>query len=72
MLMVSGSNMSGKSTLLRAVGLNVVLALAGAPVAAVARDAKMPATRPRAKDAQVAPRLQFMQSSGGLTDAHHP
>ena len=33
-LIVSGSNMSGKSTLLRAVGLNVVLALAGAPVRA--------------------------------------
>jgi hypothetical protein len=33
-LMVSGSNMSGKSTLLRAVGLNAVLALAGAPVRA--------------------------------------
>jgi hypothetical protein len=33
-LMVSGSNMSGKSTLLRAVGVNVVLALAGAPVRA--------------------------------------
>ncbi len=31
---VSGSNMSGKSTLLRAVGLNAVLALAGAPVRA--------------------------------------
>ncbi len=31
---VSGSNMSGKSTLLRAVGVNVVLALAGAPVRA--------------------------------------
>ena len=29
---VSGSNMSGKSTLLRAVGLSVVLAWAGAPV----------------------------------------
>jgi hypothetical protein len=29
---VSGSNMSGKSTLLRAVGLNAVLAWAGAPV----------------------------------------
>ena len=34
MLVVSGSNMSGKSTLLRAVGLNGVLAWAGAPVAA--------------------------------------
>jgi len=31
---LSGSNMSGKSTLLRAVGLNAVLALAGAPVRA--------------------------------------
>ncbi len=30
---VSGSNMSGKSTLLRAIGLNAVLAWAGAPVA---------------------------------------
>ena len=34
LLIVSGSNMSGKSTLLRAVGLNVVLAWAGAPVRA--------------------------------------
>src|SRR5262249_34951442 len=34
MLMVSGSNMSGKSTLLRTVGINAVLALAGAPVRA--------------------------------------
>jgi hypothetical protein len=33
-LIVSGSNMSGKSTLLRGVGVNVVLALAGAPVRA--------------------------------------
>ena len=33
-LVVSGSNMSGKSTLLRTVGINVVLALAGAPVRA--------------------------------------
>jgi len=34
MLVVSGSNMSGKSTLLRTVGINAVLALAGAPVRA--------------------------------------
>lgn len=34
LLLVSGSNMSGKSTYLRAIGLNVVLALAGAPVVA--------------------------------------
>lgn len=34
-LMVTGSNMSGKSTLLRAIGANIVLAQAGAPVCAV-------------------------------------
>jgi hypothetical protein len=34
LLLVSGSNMSGKSTLLRTVGLNAVLAQAGAPVRA--------------------------------------
>jgi hypothetical protein len=34
LLVVSGSNMSGKSTLLRAAGLNAVLAWAGAPVCA--------------------------------------
>jgi DNA mismatch repair ATPase MutS len=33
-LLVSGSNMSGKSTLLRSVGINTVLAMAGAPVTA--------------------------------------
>lgn len=32
LLVVSGSNMSGKSTFLRAVGINTVLAFAGAPV----------------------------------------
>jgi DNA mismatch repair ATPase MutS len=34
LLIVSGSNMSGKSTLLRTIGLNAVLARAGAPVMA--------------------------------------
>ena len=34
LLVVSGSNMSGKSTLLRTVGINAVLAQAGAPVCA--------------------------------------
>jgi DNA mismatch repair ATPase MutS len=34
LLLVSGSNMSGKSTLLRSVGINAVLAMAGAPVRA--------------------------------------
>jgi hypothetical protein len=35
-LLVTGSNMSGKSTLLRAVGVNAVLAQAGGPVCAAA------------------------------------
>jgi hypothetical protein len=35
-LLVSGSNMSGKSTLLRSVGVNVILAQAGAPICAAA------------------------------------
>jgi hypothetical protein len=34
-LLISGSNMSGKSTLMRAVGINTVLAMAGAPVRAL-------------------------------------
>jgi hypothetical protein len=34
LLIISGSNMSGKSTLLRTVGVNAVLAFAGAPVRA--------------------------------------
>jgi DNA mismatch repair ATPase MutS len=36
LLLITGSNMSGKSTLLRAIGLNAVLAHAGAPVCASA------------------------------------
>ena len=35
-LLVTGSNMSGKSTLLRAIGMNVTLAQMGAPVCAAA------------------------------------
>ena len=35
-LLVTGSNMSGKSTLLRAIGLNIVLAQAGGPTCATA------------------------------------
>lgn len=34
LLLVSGSNMSGKSTMLRTIGVNAVLALAGGPVRA--------------------------------------
>ena len=36
LVVISGSNMSGKSTVLRTVGINVVMALAGAPVRASA------------------------------------
>ena len=42
-LLVTGSNMSGKSTLLRAVGLNAVLAQAGGPVCAA--DFRLPPLR---------------------------
>lgn len=44
-LMVTGSNMSGKTTLLRAIGVNVVLAQAGGPVCATAL--RMPPVRLR-------------------------
>jgi hypothetical protein len=36
LLLITGSNMSGKSTLLRSIGLNAVLAQAGGPVCALA------------------------------------
>lgn len=45
-LIVTGSNMAGKSTLLRALGLNVALALAGGPVCA--REMNLPLVRLRA------------------------
>jgi DNA mismatch repair ATPase MutS len=45
-LVVTGSNMAGKSTLLRAVGLNIALALAGGPV--IARRLVLPELRLRA------------------------
>jgi hypothetical protein len=45
-LVVTGSNMAGKSTLLRAIGVNVVLALAGGPVSAARM--RVPAVRLRA------------------------
>ncbi|HVS01384.1 MAG TPA: DNA mismatch repair protein MutS [Thermoanaerobaculia bacterium] len=43
-LLVTGSNMSGKSTLLRAIGVDVVLAQAGGPVCA--RSLRLPPLRP--------------------------
>lgn len=45
-LLITGSNMAGKSTLLRAVGQNVALALAGGPVCA--KSLKLPIVRLRA------------------------
>ena len=45
-LIVTGSNMAGKSTLLRAVGVNIALALAGGPV--IARSMQVPRVRLRA------------------------
>jgi len=45
-LVVTGSNMAGKSTLLRAVGQNIALALAGGPV--IARAMRVPRVRLRA------------------------
>ena len=51
LLLVTGSNMSGKSTLLRAIGLNSVLAQAGGPVCAVSL--QMPAV-----DLQTSIRIQ--------------
>lgn len=45
-LIVTGSNMAGKSTLLRAVGTNIALALAGGPV--IAREMRVPLVRLRA------------------------
>lgn len=43
LLLITGSNMAGKSTLLRALGLNLLLAAAGGPVCA--RKLSMPPTR---------------------------
>ncbi|MFK7989970.1 MAG: hypothetical protein AB8I08_28375 [Sandaracinaceae bacterium] len=45
-MIVTGSNMAGKSTLLRAVGVNIALALAGGPV--VATKFRVPRVRLRA------------------------
>jgi hypothetical protein len=51
-LLVTGSNMSGKSTLLRAVGVNAVLAQAGSPVCAegLSMPPVVPATSMRIRD----------------------
>lgn len=60
-LIVSGSNMSGKSTLLRAVGVNVVLALAGAPVraASITMSPLVPGTAIQIDDSLAAGQSRF-------------
>jgi hypothetical protein len=60
-LVVSGSNMSGKSTLLRTVGINVVLAMAGAPIrgAALRLTPLMLGTRIRSSDSLQEGRSNF-------------
>ncbi|MGD9903180.1 MAG: DNA mismatch repair protein MutS [Vicinamibacterales bacterium] len=59
--LVSGSNMSGKSTWLRAIGTNVVLAQAGAPVraAAMALTPLLPGGTLRVQDSLQAGRSRF-------------
>lgn len=62
LLLVSGSNMSGKSTLLRAVGMNMVLGMCGAPVRAAAMrfsPASLACTM-RVEDSLQAGRSRFM------------
>jgi DNA mismatch repair ATPase MutS len=61
LLMVSGSNMSGKSTFMRAIGVNVVLAQAGAPVCAAALTLTplVPAGTLRVQDSLQAGRSRF-------------
>lgn len=69
-LLVTGSNMSGKSTLLRVIGVNVTLAQAGAPVCASALS--LPpialATSMRAQDSLEAGVSYFMAELRRLKD----
>jgi DNA mismatch repair ATPase MutS len=77
---ISGSNMSGKSTLLRTIGLNAVLALAGAPVRAeslrLSRFAVCASLAPA--ESLASGRSRFMaevdrlKQAIGLTDADEP
>jgi MutS domain V len=78
LLLITGSNMSGKSTLLRAVGLNIVFAQAGAPVCATSL--RMPpvdlATSIRVQDSLEQGLSYFMAALArlkGIVDrARHP
>ena len=78
LLLITGSNMSGKSTLLRAIGLNAVLAQAGGPVCATR--CRMPAadleTSIRVQDSLEHGLSYFMAAlarlKGMLDRARHP
>lgn len=73
LLMISGSNMSGKSTLMRTVGTNFVLALAGAPVRATSlRVSPMQAgTAMRVQDSLQQGASLFYQSVARLSAVVH-
>jgi MutS-like protein len=62
-IIVSGSNMSGKSTLLRSVGVSVVLGLAGAPVTAkrLRLSALVPGATLRVQDSLQAGHSRFFE-----------
>lgn len=68
LLVVSGSNMSGKSTLLRALGTNLMLAFAGAPVRAtrLALSALQIGASLRSRDSLLEGRSRFMAEIEGL------
>lgn len=72
LLVISGSNMSGKSTYLRTCGINVVLALAGAPVRAVrlALTPLLPGATLRIQDSLQEGRSRFFAEITRLRQLH--
>lgn len=73
LLMISGSNMSGKSTLMRTVGTNFVLAMAGAPVRAghLTVSPMQAGTAMRVQDSLQAGASLFYQSVARLSSVVH-
>ncbi len=72
-LLVSGSNMSGKSTLLRTVGVNLVLAMAGAPIRGKSLQLSPLAlgTRIRSTDSLQEGRSNFLHGNSAHTTGIH-